>query len=72
MPEALAMARRMTGFSPLVLPAIKANLNDSEHLGLSGLMDREAERHIRLGLTDDAREAAHAFLAKRSPVFKGR
>jgi 2-(1,2-epoxy-1,2-dihydrophenyl)acetyl-CoA isomerase len=52
--------------------AIKANLNDSARLSFSEQLDIEAERQIRTGLTDDAREAAAAFLEKRAPVFQGR
>jgi 2-(1,2-epoxy-1,2-dihydrophenyl)acetyl-CoA isomerase len=65
-------ARRVAGFAPLTLASIKANLNDSADLSFAAMLDREAGRHIRAGLTEDAREAAAAFLEKRPPVFKGR
>jgi 2-(1,2-epoxy-1,2-dihydrophenyl)acetyl-CoA isomerase len=35
-------------------------------------MDAEALRHTRCAQTEDHREAAAAFVAKRAPVFKGR
>lgn len=68
----LGVAHRLAGFAPLTLRAIKANLNDASGSSMSEVMDAEADRHIRLGLTEDAREAAEAFLEKRPPVFHGR
>lgn len=65
-------AARTAGFAPLTLRAIKQNLNDAMTLGFSEQLDREAERHILCGLTEDSREAAAAFLEKRTPSFKGR
>lgn len=67
-----AKAKRIAGFAPLTLRAIKANLNDALDLEFAGMLDREAERHIACSRTDDAREAARAFLEKRPPVFEGR
>lgn len=72
MDEVRRVAQRLAGFAPLTLAAIKANLNDAFDVAFSEMLDREAERHIRCGMTEDAREAAAAFLAKRTPVFKGR
>lgn len=65
-------AARAAGFAPLTLRAIKANLNDSLSVDFPTQLDREAERHVRSGRTEDAREAAKAFLEKRPGVFKGR
>jgi 2-(1,2-epoxy-1,2-dihydrophenyl)acetyl-CoA isomerase len=72
MGEVRRVAERVAGFAPLTMRAIKANLNDGLGGGLSEQLDREADRHIRCGLTEDAREAAAAFLEKRSPRFAGR
>jgi 2-(1,2-epoxy-1,2-dihydrophenyl)acetyl-CoA isomerase len=72
MGEVERVAGRIARFAPLTVHAMKANLNDSERLSFSELLDVEAERQIRCGLTDDAREAAAAFLEKRPPVFLGR
>lgn len=72
MPEVRRVAERLAGFAPLTLAAIKANLNDSPEVGFAEMLDREAERHVRCALTEDAREAAAAFLEKRVPSFKGR
>jgi 2-(1,2-epoxy-1,2-dihydrophenyl)acetyl-CoA isomerase len=72
MGEVRRVAERITGFAPLTMRAIKANLNDAVNVGFAEMLDREADRHIRCGLTADAREAAMAFLEKRPPRFTGR
>jgi 2-(1,2-epoxy-1,2-dihydrophenyl)acetyl-CoA isomerase len=36
------------------------------------MLDREAETHMRCGMTDDHREGVRAFLEKRQPEFRGR
>ena len=70
--EVGAIAERLAAAAPIALQNIKANLNDGERLGFVDAMMREAERHVRSGATDDAREAGRAFIEKRKPVFKGR
>jgi 2-(1,2-epoxy-1,2-dihydrophenyl)acetyl-CoA isomerase len=65
-------AKRVAGFAPLTCAAIKANMNDAMRLDFPGMLDVEAERHTRMGRTEDAREAARAFLEKRVAVFHGR
>jgi 2-(1,2-epoxy-1,2-dihydrophenyl)acetyl-CoA isomerase len=65
-------ATRAASFAPLTAASVKANLNDADHVSFSEALDREADRHIRSGLTEDAREAARAFLDKRPPTFTGR
>ena len=72
LPFVRAKAERVAGFAPLTVRAIKANLNDSLDVGFATMLDREAERHVGCGRTEDAREAARAFLEKRPPVFHGR
>ena len=72
MPFVRGRAERVAAFAPLTMRAIKANLNDALDLGFSAMLDREAARHTRCGRTEDAREAARAFLEKRPPVFRGR
>lgn len=72
MPFARAKAERVAGFAPLTVRAIKANLNDALDVSFPAMLDREADRHTRCGRTEDAAEAARAFLEKRPPVFHGR
>ena len=72
LPYVRERAERAAGFAPITLRNIKANLDDALEVGFAELLDREAGRHIRSGRTEDAREAARAFLEKRPPVFHGR
>lgn len=72
MAEVRRVAARVAGLAPLAVRNVKANLNDSERLGFPEQLDVEAERMIRMGMTEDAREAAAAFLEKRAPAFQGR
>jgi 2-(1,2-epoxy-1,2-dihydrophenyl)acetyl-CoA isomerase len=71
MDEVTAIAQRLAAAAPIALRSIKANLNDALRLDFPAALDREADRHIRSGRTDDAREATDAFLEKRPPVFRG-
>jgi 2-(1,2-epoxy-1,2-dihydrophenyl)acetyl-CoA isomerase len=72
LPYVRSVAERLLGFSPTAVRNIKANLNDADTMSFTELLDRETERHIRSGETDDAREARSAFLEKRKPEFAGR
>jgi hypothetical protein len=62
----------IASFAPLALCAMKANLHDAERLGLSTYLTVEAGRYATNGRSADSREAAAAFLEKRTPVFTGR
>lgn len=68
----LALARRIADGPPLALAAMKRNLNAAQGDTLARVLDLEAQQQIEAGTTDDHREAARAFVAKRPPVFKGR
>jgi len=67
-----ALAATMAGRAPLTVAALKANLVDAEVLDLGAFLDREAERYEANARTEDATEAAIAFVEKRDPVFRGR
>jgi 2-(1,2-epoxy-1,2-dihydrophenyl)acetyl-CoA isomerase len=70
-PRAESLVQELAAKSPIALSCMKQNLADADGaLGTS--WDREAERHIRCGRTDDAVEAANAWLEKRTPRFAGR
>ncbi len=66
------VAAQAVNAAPITLSYIKENLNDADQMTFSELLDREADRHVRSGTTEDAAEAGRAFLEKRTPVFKGR
>ncbi len=72
MPHVRSVAERLLASAPVALRRIKQNLNDAEDVSFSQALIREAERHVRTGGTEDAREAGAAFREKRAPVFKGR
>ena len=70
--EALALARRLADGPRIALAYMKENLNRAEHADLEECMDLEATHHLRTAMTEDHREAAAAFAAKRAPSFRGR
>src|SRR4030095_10752229 len=51
---------------------MKANVNLAANNDFRTLLDREAETHLRCGMTEDHKEGVRAFLEKRAADFKGR
>jgi 2-(1,2-epoxy-1,2-dihydrophenyl)acetyl-CoA isomerase len=51
---------------------MKANVNFAADAGFRTTLDREAETHLRCGMTQDHKEGVRAFLEKREPRFIGR
>lgn len=72
MPFVRQKAARLARFAPLTLRAVKQNLNDALDLSFADLLDRESDRQVRCWHTEDAGEAARAYIEKRQPVFHGR
>jgi len=71
--ETQSFARTLANGPRVSLGYMKQNLNFAAGgASLSNVMDGEALRHSRCATTDDHREAASAFVAKRPPVFQGR
>lgn len=70
-PHAERLVQELAAKSPIALSCMKQNLADADGV-LRASWDREAERHIRCGRTEDAVEAASAWLEKRPPRFSGR
>jgi 2-(1,2-epoxy-1,2-dihydrophenyl)acetyl-CoA isomerase len=70
--EVLARARRLADGPRVALRSMKENLNRAVHADLGECLDLEATLHILSSRTEDHREAATAFVEKRSPRFSGR
>lgn len=51
---------------------MKANVNLATYTDFRTHLDREAETHLRCGMTEDHREGVRAFLEKRAAKFSGR
>jgi 2-(1,2-epoxy-1,2-dihydrophenyl)acetyl-CoA isomerase len=51
---------------------MKANINLSQSTDFRTLLDREAETHLRCGMTEDHKEGVRAFMEKRAPNFTGK
>ena len=72
MQEASALADEIAANPPLAVRATRSLLSGGEDADLAAAMQRESEANALLSDTDDAREAARAFLEKRPPVYRGR
>ena len=70
--EVLGLAARLAAGPAAAHGFIKENVNAAFERGLEAYMDDEVMRHLTAGQTEDHREAARAFVEKRTPVFKGR
>ncbi|WP_354344800.1 enoyl-CoA hydratase-related protein [Variovorax boronicumulans] len=69
MPEALALAARISAYSLPALVAIKESVNRAWESSLSeGILFERRQLHARFA-TEDAREGLRAFLARRPPVL---
>lgn len=67
-----SLAAQLAAGPAVALAYMKRNLNAvSEGIGLAALMDLEAARMVRCSQTADHREAAQAFVDKRTPRFRG-
>lgn len=70
--EVMARARRLAAGPSIAYRYMKENLNRAVAGELGDCMDLEVTHHVHTGLTEDHREAAQAFVAKREPRFHGR
>jgi 2-(1,2-epoxy-1,2-dihydrophenyl)acetyl-CoA isomerase len=70
--EVKSLAERLAAGPPLAYRYMKRNLNLALTLHERELLDLESEAMMRTGATEDFRNAASAFLAKKTPTFEGR
>jgi 2-(1,2-epoxy-1,2-dihydrophenyl)acetyl-CoA isomerase len=71
--EAHALALRLANGPRIAYRYMKENLNRAFAGGdLNDCLDLEVTHHAHCGLTEDHKEAARAFVEKRSPLFTGR
>ena len=68
----MEFARKLARGPRIALGLMKQNFNAAESGTLAELLDLEARRQIETGRTNDHKEAARAFVEKRTPVFTGR
>ena len=69
---AMELARSLAQGPSIALSLMKRNLNCAENGSLAELLDMEAIHQVQTGRTEDHREAANAFVEKRTPIFIGR
>lgn len=69
--EARSLAQRLAASAPLALRAMKQNLLQTSTTSLSDYLLAETDRMVQCFHSDDAREAADAFVNKRRPAFTG-
>ena len=70
--ETMALASKLANGPAIALRYIKRNLNVAITGDLAQSFDSEAFGMLRCRQSEDHREAARAFVEKRSAVFKGR
>jgi 2-(1,2-epoxy-1,2-dihydrophenyl)acetyl-CoA isomerase len=72
-PATMELAKRLAHGPRVAYRYMKENLNRAAAEGsLGDCLDLEATHHIHCALTQDHREAAKAFVEKRTPQFVGR
>ena len=72
MTEAMAMARQIASGPPIAFAYMKRNLHAAETESLQTVLDMEALAQARCYTTEDHKEAARAFVDRRTPLFQGR
>jgi 2-(1,2-epoxy-1,2-dihydrophenyl)acetyl-CoA isomerase len=70
--KTLELARRLASGPSVAYRYMKENLNRAVGGEMGECMDLEATHHVHTGLTEDHRNAARAFVEKKTPVFVGR
>jgi 2-(1,2-epoxy-1,2-dihydrophenyl)acetyl-CoA isomerase len=68
----MLLAHKLARGPRIALALMKQNFNAAENCTLAQLLDLEARHQIETGRTQDHKEAARAFIEKRTPIFVGR
>jgi enoyl-CoA hydratase/carnithine racemase len=68
---AVAWCQKLADRAPIALRYMKENINRAGDVSLQAALDAEATAMVRTMSTADHREAAAAFVEKRSPNFSG-
>ncbi|GJL86747.1 MAG: enoyl-CoA hydratase [Minwuia thermotolerans] len=69
--ETMALAQKIANGPKIALSYMKRNMNAAMTESLARCFDMEAMHHTRSGETEDHKEAAKAFVEKRTPTFRG-
>jgi len=69
--ETMELATRLASGPTLAYARMKENLNRGENCDAATLLDQEALNMRLSATTTDHREAAKAFVEKRTPTFSG-
>jgi enoyl-CoA hydratase/carnithine racemase len=72
LPRSIALAETVVSMPPLAVRAIKEVVQLGRDAPLETALALERKAFIQLFDTEDQTEGMHAFLEKRSPVYKGR
>lgn len=72
LPAATAWAAQIAAGPTSAWASVKANIQDAEVLPLGLALDRESERMVRSGLSDDHRKAVRAWLKSKATNTKRR
>jgi len=70
--KTMELARRLAQGPSIAYRYMKENLNRAVAGELGDCLDLEATHHVHTGMTEDHRNAARAFVEKRTPAFEGR
>jgi 2-(1,2-epoxy-1,2-dihydrophenyl)acetyl-CoA isomerase len=70
--KTMELARRLASGPSVAYRYMKENLNRAIGGDMGDCMDLEATHHVHTGFTEDHKNAARAFVEKKTPVFEGR
>ena len=70
--KTMELARRLANGPSIAYRYMKENLNRAVGGEMGDCLDLEATHHVHTGSTEDHRNAARAFVEKKTPVFEGR